>query len=189
MWNTFSVRLSRSTDSATEAISLALHSVSRALNALKKKGHMAHYIVFIFFSKIFHETQYLRVYGTYTRNQKFKRTKIIVFKDVKTIDCAYTGISIQELFLGKCRLSCPFVGVAREWIRVCLHTLKSFIWDPLDTAFYDTLTALVLRSTEAIIWLAVQEPEPELGSRFQCNNNNNTAKLLMNWQKEFNFIK
>ena len=30
MWNTFSVRLSRSAESATEAISLALHTVSHA---------------------------------------------------------------------------------------------------------------------------------------------------------------
>ena len=35
MWNTFSVRLSRSTESTTDTISLALHSVSHALNRIR----------------------------------------------------------------------------------------------------------------------------------------------------------
>ena len=46
MWNTFSVRLSRSAESATEAMSLTLHNVSHALKPIIKNLNLLGEIFF-----------------------------------------------------------------------------------------------------------------------------------------------
>ena len=85
MWNTFSVRLSRSVESATEAISLTLHSVSHAL-----KGRVWLVLNYLQFLSIFHQNYYWFVitYPYHTLTEDEKKSNYLLYK--KEIDFGFS---------------------------------------------------------------------------------------------------